>query len=95
MGSLKVMTCYIIIYESNEKEEEILDLIQNYETHAQICQNTWAVVTNEEATDIRDKLKKIITAEDRIFVIKSGAEAGWANVICEKSWLHTYLMNEY
>jgi len=91
------MTCYIIAYEAanKKKEAEIIDLINIYKIHAQICKNTWAVVTSEEATDIRDKLKEIITPEERIFVIKSGAEAGWANVICEKSWLHTYLMNEY
>ena len=91
------MTCYIIIYDSvnQDSKQKILDVITDYSIHAQICETTWSVVTDEEATDIRDKLKQVISSEDRIFVIKSGAEAGWANVICEKSWLHKYLMNEY
>lgn len=91
------MTCYIITFEVPKKEHKtpILDVIKQYEINAQISETTWAVVTDEEATDIRDKLKQAITPKDRIFVIKSGAEAGWANVICEKSWLHKYLMNEY
>lgn len=91
------MTCFIITYEPMKKDhrQPIVDVIKSYQVHVQICDTTWAVVTDEEATDIRDKLKEIISSEDRIFVIKSGAEAGWANVICEKSWLHKYLMNEY
>lgn len=91
------MTCFIITYEviKDEHLQPILNVIKSYQINIQICETTWAVVTNEEATDIRDKLKEVITSEDRIFVIKSGAEAGWANVICEKSWLHKYLMNEY
>lgn len=91
------MTCYIVIYDAvnQDSKQKILDVITDYSIHAQICETTWGVVTDEEATDIRDKLKQVISSEDRIFVIKSGAEAGWANVICEKSWLHKYLMNEY
>lgn len=91
------MACYIIIYDASKesKNKEILDVIRSYKTHAQICDTTWAVVTNDEAIDIRDKFKEVICEDDRIFVIKSGAEAGWAHVICEKSWLHKYLMNEY
>lgn len=91
------MTCYIVIYDAEQKESEqkIVHVIKEYETYSQICKTAWGVVTDEEATDIRDKLKKVITEKDRIFVIKSGAEAGWAQVISEKSWLHKYLMNEY
>lgn len=91
------MTSYIVIYdaEQSKSEQNILKIIKNYEIHAQISKTAWAIVTNEEATDIRDKLKEVITEKDRIFVIKSGAEAGWAHVVCEKSWLHKYLMNEY
>jgi hypothetical protein len=92
------MTCYIISYELKNKHlsDQILDAIKSYPKYAQIFHNTWAVVTDKEATDIRDHLKTIIAPdEDRIFIIKSGAEAGWANVVCEKSWLHKYLMNEY
>ncbi|OYT27811.1 hypothetical protein B6U98_06040 [Thermoplasmatales archaeon ex4572_165] len=91
------MTCFIISYEAATKESNkvIIKTIQNYKINNQIFENTWAVVTDDEATDIRDALKQVISSDDRIFVMKSGAEAGWANVICEKSWLHEYLMNEY
>ena len=91
------MTCFIISYEAATKESNkiIIKTIQNYKINNQIFENTWAVVTNDEATDIRDALKQVISSDDRIFIMKSGAEAGWANVICEKSWLHEYLMNEY
>ncbi len=82
------MTCFIISYEAATKESNkiIIKTIQNYKINNQIFENTWAVVTDDEATDIRDALKQVISPEDRIFIMKSGAEAGWANVICEKSW---------
>ena len=91
------MTCFIISYEAATKESNqiIINTIQNYKINTQIFENTWSVVTDDEATDIRDALKKVIGSDDRIFIMKSGAEAGWANVICDKSWLHEYLMNEY
>ena len=91
------MTCFIITFDSKTIDtiKKIKKIIQTYQIHAQIGKNVWAVVTDEEATDIRDKLKMFISSEDMIFVIRSGEEAGWANVICEKSWLHKYLMNEY
>lgn len=91
------MTCFIVTFETANKEsnQSILNTIQSYPTHAQICKNTWVIVTDDEATNVRNKLKQIIGPDDRIFIIKSGEEAGWVNVICEKSWLHKYLMNEY
>lgn len=92
------MTCYIISYKLADEtsEDKVIEAIKSYTESAQILEDTWAVVTDDEATDIRDHLKSIIDLEnDKIFIIKSGAEAGWANVICEKSWLHKYLMNEY
>ena len=91
------MTCFIVTYDAatDESNQKILDVIQQYPTHAQISDRAWAVVADGEATDIRDKLNQIISPEDRFFVIRSGEQAGWTNVICEKSWLHKYLMNEY
>jgi hypothetical protein len=91
------MTCYIISYDASDEDSKknIIKIITSYSPHAQICNNTWAVVTSEEATSIRDRLNQIIKPSDRFFVIKSGEEAGWAQVICEKSWLHKYLMNEF
>ncbi len=84
------MTCFIICYDTENNDEKILDVIQSYKPNAQIFKNTWAVITDDVATDIRDKLKKVLNQTDRIFVIRSGEEAGWANVLCEKSWLHQY-----
>jgi len=92
------MTCYIICFDIGNEPclHEVMSAIKSYPKHAQILENIWAVVTDKEAADIRDHLKTIIHPEtDKIFIIKSGEEAGWANVLCEKSWLHKYLMNEY
>jgi len=36
---------------------------------------------------IRDELQNIIKEGSAIFVIKSGVEAAWGNVICRNQWL--------
>ena len=91
------MACYIIILDISDQSryQKALDIIKSYENHAQICSTTWAVVAGEMAADIRDRFNEIIDEDDRFFVIKSGAEAGWANVICDKSWLHQFIPNEF
>ena len=60
------MTCFIISYEAATKESNkiIIKTIQNYKINNQIFENTWAVVTDDEATDIRDALKQVISPEE-------------------------------
>lgn len=82
------MTCYIICYDLvKEKDyEELYKVIKSYK-YGQITESTWAIVTNEKAKEVRDNLQKHMDSDDRLFVIKSGKEAAWANVLCANKWL--------
>jgi len=83
------MACYIISYDlvSDRDYESLYKAIKSYGTWAHITESTWAVVTNQNATQIRDYLLKFVDADDRIFVVRSGSAAAWKNVICKNEWL--------
>lgn len=87
------MTCYIVSYDLNEgdpdKYEALIDEIKKFPYFAHITESLWAVVPSAGigAVEIRDRLKKIIGEKDRLFIIKSGVEAAWRNVVCKNEWL--------
>lgn len=84
------MTCYIVSYDlvgKNKDYEALYTAIKNYGGWAHISESTWAVVTDNSAVEVRDALKRCLDSDDRIFVIKSGVEAAWSNVICNNEWL--------
>ncbi len=88
------MNCYIITYDLRQpgrNYEALYEAIQSYGTWAHINQSTWAVVTTQSAVQIRDFLLNSMDANDSIFVVKSGTEAAWQNVICRHNWLQERL----
>ena len=83
------MNCFIISYDlRKEKDYEALyEAIKSYSNWAHITDSTWAVLTTKGAKEVRDYIKSKMDSDDRIFVIKSGVEAAWSNVICDNEWL--------
>jgi CRISPR/Cas system-associated endoribonuclease Cas2 len=83
------MTCYIISYDliGEKNYKELYDAMKSYKNWAKITESTWALVSEKSAVDVREHLKKFIDSDDRIFVVKSGTEAAWNNVICSNEWL--------
>lgn len=80
--------CYIISFKvlAGHSDAKIQKAIRAYGTWARITSDTWAIVTSEKATEVRDKLNPL-TFGGRIFVVKSGIEAAWDNVECSNDWL--------
>lgn len=88
------MACYIISYDLRQAGRDYNPLIQAikaYGTWAHINESVWAIVTAQSAVQVRDNLMNHVHANDRIFVVKSGVEAAWKNVLCEASWLKEHL----
>jgi len=81
--------CYIISYQiiSPRDTSTIDEAIKSYGTWAQITETTWAVVTSSSASQVRDSLQTFLSPEDKIFIVRSGFEAAWKNVICTSEWL--------
>ena len=65
----------------------LFQALKGYGTWARITKTTWAIVTEEKASEVRDYLVKFLPKDGRIFVIKSAAVAAWRNVICSSEWL--------
>jgi hypothetical protein len=83
------MTCYIISYDLRKQRnyDELYEAIKSYELWAHITESTWAVVTDKSAVQVRNHLNSSIDSDDRVFIVKSGTEAAWRNVICKSQWL--------
>lgn len=87
------MACYIISYDMAEggDYDDLYEAIKAYGTWAHITESTWAVVSSASAKQIRDDLGDYLPDGSRLFVVKSGAEAAWRNVIGKNEWLKKHL----
>ena len=83
------MACYIISYDLRGARdyETLYEAIKSYGTWGHITESTWAVVTTKTAIQVRDHLSSVMDQDDRLFVVKSGVEAAWKNVMCKNEWL--------
>ena len=83
------MSTYIITYDlkNSRNYNELYEAIKSYGTWAHINESTWAIVTDQSATEIRDQLKNHLEIDDIIFIIRSDTEAAWTNVLCRNEWL--------
>lgn len=88
------MKCYIITYDLRfaKNYESLIDKIKKYPRWAKITESTWAIVTSQSASDIRNHLRMYMDEDDRLFVIKSGIEAAWKNVMASNEWLKENLI---
>lgn len=87
------MKCYIISYDlrGDRDYDALYKAIKSYPQWAHITESTWAVETETTAVQVRDRLSATMDDDDRVFVVKSGTEAAWRNVICSNTWLKEHL----
>lgn len=89
------MTTYIVTFDVKEKSRlsKLKGVLKDYKFFCPIHENCWAIRVDKKASDVRDELMKHTTAEDRLFVIRTGTEAAWKNSYGEKNneWLKKYL----
>jgi hypothetical protein len=87
--------CYIVTWQvaSVDTRRKVVSLLKTYRTFCPIHRHCWAVVTDESARQIRDKLKAVVARKDRLFVVRSGTEAAWRNSFGpgNNDWLRKYL----
>lgn len=88
------MACYIVCYDLRKQRnyEDLYKAIKSYGTYAHILESTWAVVSQKTVEQIRNHLAAAIDNDDGLFVIKSGKEAAWQNVLCTSKWLQDNLI---
>lgn len=83
------MDSYIISYDLPEGSdyENLINRIKQYGTWAHVTLSTWVVVTEDNATTIRDTLNSFIPEGGRLLVVKSAHVAAWNNAMCTNDWL--------
>jgi hypothetical protein len=89
------MRTYIVTFEVKDATRKIRvkEKLKEFRFYCPIHDNTWAIRTNNKATDIRDVIIPFMSSEDRIFVIRTGTEAAWKNAygIEHSEWLKKHL----
>ncbi len=85
------MTCYIVTFETHAdaSREGVRDVLKSYGLYCPVHQYCWAIMTNENAKEVRDKITNVLAQGERVFVVRSGTEAAWFNTYSEKNnaWL--------
>lgn len=84
-----MVTVYIVIYDVSEdgNYEDLYAKLKTYNGWAKISESAWAIGSSSgKAKEIRDDLKQFVGSSGRLFVIKSGTEAAWKNVIGRNEW---------
>ncbi|MEL6717623.1 MAG: hypothetical protein AAFP82_02825 [Bacteroidota bacterium] len=84
---------YIVIHQLGENSDKssLIEYLKSFPGWARITDNSWAVVSEIKAKEIRDELLKYKGEDGRIFVIKSGVEAAWSNTRGKNQWFKNNL----
>jgi hypothetical protein len=84
---------YLISYDVAENGDynKLFEAIKAYKTWAHITESLWAIQTSQNSVEIRDNLVKYLPEGSRLFIILSGLESAWINVICSNEWLKNNL----
>lgn len=89
------MTCYIVTFQTNSEasRNKVVETLMSYGYYCPIHNYCWAILTDERATQVRDKISRILANNERVFVVRSGTEASWFNSYDEKNneWLRENL----
>lgn len=86
--------CFIIMYDlkaTGRNYSKLHEAIKSYRTWAKITESSWAIVTDVNAKEIRNYLETFMDSNDRLFVIKSGHNSAWRNIIGSNDWFKKYL----
>lgn len=83
------MNTLVISYDLPEGSnyQPLIDRIKQYGTWAHITLSTWAIVTKDTTTMVRDALNAFIPQGGRLLVVQSAHVAAWNNVMCTNEWL--------
>jgi hypothetical protein len=71
-------TCYIVTWDISAEpvRTALVERLKGYGAHCPITRHCWAIRTDRSAPSIRDDLKAVLAAGDRLFVIRSGVRRG-------------------
>ncbi len=87
--------CYIVAFQTAlpATRVRLVELLKSFGTFCPMTRNCWAIVTQQNAKEVRDFLATALGPRDRLFVVRSGTEAAWRNAFGPKNneWLKKHL----
>ena len=72
---------YFISYDLNnpgQNYDNLIEAIKKYGTYCKMNKSDWIISTNDNATTIRNNLKKYLDSNDRLFVGQLTGVAAWS-----------------
>ena len=72
---------YFISYDLNnpgQNYDNLIEAIKKYGTYCKMNKSDWIICTNDDATTIRNNLKKYLDSNDRLFVGQLTGVAAWS-----------------
>lgn len=88
------MTSMIIEYDlcsPGRNYNTLYETIQSYGVWAHVTESTWFIKTGDSCVQVRDKLKKCMDSNDRLFVAELTGTAAWSNILCDSDYLKKHL----
>ena len=75
------MTTYIVTFEVNNatRQSALEKKLKEYESYCPIHNNCWAIISDETPLQILNFFDEVLSAPDRVFIIRSGTHAAWVN----------------
>lgn len=85
------MACYIVIFElkDSSRVSAVTDNLKSFSSYCPLTPHAWAISTDQNAKDVREKLTASLGPGDQLFVLRSGTEGAWRNSYGEayNQWL--------
>lgn len=82
------MRAYLISFQTTiTNRTKLEETIKSYGTWGKITPDTWIVVTDKTAIQIRDHILGYLNKGDGLIVLRSGTEAAWNNAAASTEWL--------
>ena len=88
------MTSMIIEYDlcsPGRNYDALYETIKSSSVWAHITESTWCIMTKDSCVQVRDKLKKCMDSNDRLFVAQLTGTAAWSNILCDSDYLKKHL----
>ena len=89
------MKCYIVTFDAADVavRKNVRERLKTYGLWCPMHKHCWAIMSDQNAVQIRDHLTELLGPDDRLFVVRSGTEAAWQHSYGPKNneWLKKYL----
>lgn len=88
------MATYIISYDLIKRKDynSLINEIKKTQKWAHPMESLWIIVSNESASEVRDRLKLHMDNDDKLLVVKSSSVGAWKGLSSNVSdWLKNNL----